>query len=309
MAERPNGFWHRSYLVNGRPKDVSIFQLDQQCYPILDLCDYLDCFPEEVDFTRNIIATGVIQEVLAVLESKHDAHTGLYATEETPGDDAVEYPFHFSSHVLLWRTFTRLHNLFGRLKLQRGDQVSQLDEMAAELKRRTLQSFTATHPVCDKRMFAYLTDGQGESIFYHDANDIPTLFAKEWSFVSSLDEVLVWKNTMEFSFSPANKGGYCRDGAYAGLGSVHSPGAWALGYFQELAFAASMEDTPAMQAAWTKISAAMNWDGTFSEAVDPNTAECTSKAWFSWPGAMIGALLIRMRMNGQEEVLLGESTG
>lgn len=27
---------------------------------------------------------------------------GLYATEETSRDDAVEFPFHFSSHALLW---------------------------------------------------------------------------------------------------------------------------------------------------------------------------------------------------------------
>ncbi|KAF2822536.1 hypothetical protein CC86DRAFT_79903 [Ophiobolus disseminans] len=307
-AERPEGFWHRSYLVNGRPKDASVFQLDQQCYPILELCDYLDCFPGDIEFVKGIMATGVVQQVLAVLESKHDTETGLYATEETPGDDAVEYPFHFSSHVLLWRTFIRLHNLFECLKLEPGNSVPKLDEMAAELKEHTLRSFATTRPVCGKRMFAYLTDGQAKTTFYHDANDIPTLFAKEWSFVSSSDEVLIWKNTMEFGFSPNNDTGFCNDGVYGGLGSVHSPGAWTLGYFQELAFAASMDDAPAMQAAWTKISAAMNWDGTFSEAVDPKTAECTSKAWFSWPGAMIGALLIRMRINGQEEVLLGKST-
>lgn len=48
----------------------------------------------------------------------------------------------------------------------------------------------------------------------------------------------------------------------------------------------------------------MQWDGTFPEAVDLKTAQCTSKAWFRWPGAMIGALLIRMRKNGQEAILL-----
>jgi meiotically up-regulated gene 157 (Mug157) protein len=157
------------------------------------------------------------------------------------------------------------------------------------------------------QLFAYLTNGHKKAKFYHDANDIPTCFALEWSFVSTADEVLIWQNTMDFGFSLANEVGYCSDGAYGGLGSVHSPGAWTLGYFQELAYAASMDDARAMQVAWTKIAAAMHWDGTFSEAVDPNTAECTSKAWFSWPGAMIGALLIRMRLNGQEEILVGKS--
>jgi hypothetical protein len=303
-AERPNGFWQRSYLVNGQPKDRTIFQLDQQCYPLLGLCDYLDYFPEEVEFVRNIVAKGVIQQILSALDSKKDPHTRLWWTDETPGDDAVVYPHHFSSHVLLWRTYTRLHRLFARAGLLQGSQRLQLDAIAAGIKTRTIESFAAQHPKTGKRMFAYLTDGHGNSTFYHDANDVPTYFAKEWGFVSTPEEVAIWTATMEFGLSPTNETGYCNDGLYGGLGSVHSPGAWTLGYFQELAYAASMNNSPAIQAAWTKIAAAMNWDGTFSEAVDAKTAKCTSKAWFSWPGSMIGAQLIQMRMNGQEKVLV-----
>lgn len=306
-AERPHGFWHRSYLINGRPKDHCIFQLDQQCYPILEVCDHLDHFPDDFELVKRFVSSGVVQEVLHVLKSKRDSQTGLYSTEETPGDDAVDDPFHLSSHILLWRTLMRLQNLFAHLNLPGGDQVHGFDEMAAELRLRTLRSFTATHPSSGKRMFAYLTDGHGKVKFYHDANDIPTLFAREWGFVSTRNEVLIWKNTMDFGFSPDNEAGYCSDGVYGGLGSVHTPGAWTLGYFQELAYAALLNNASAMQVAWTKITAAMQWDGTFSEAVNANTAECTSKAWFSWPGAMIGALIINMRMNGQERVLLGRA--
>ena len=306
QAGRPDGFWHRSYLINGRPKDSSIFQLDQQCYPLLELCDYFEHFPDEAEFVKGILGTGVIEEVLAVLAAKQDARTGLWPTDETPGDDAVIYPFHFSSHVLLWRTFTRLHALFSNPSLDQSGEIPQLDTMAADLKERVYRSFTATQQLGGKEMFAYLADGFGKMTFYHDANDIPTLFARDWNFVSTSAEALLWTNTMEFGFSSANEAGYCKDGLYGGLGSVHSPGAWTLGYFQELGYASSMDDNPAMRTAWTKIAAAMHWDGTFSEAVDPRTAECTSKAWFSWPGAMIGALLIRMRMNGQEEILMGK---
>jgi hypothetical protein len=105
---------------------------------------------------------------------------------------------------------------------------------------------------------------------------------------------------MRFGLSPANEKGYCSQNPYGGLGSVHSPGAWTLGCFQELAYAAFLNDVPAIQAAWNQVAAAMHWDGTFSEAVNPETGKCTSKAWSSWPGAMIGAQMIRMRRNGQE---------
>ncbi|HZD58033.1 MAG TPA: hypothetical protein VE136_14985, partial [Anaerolineales bacterium] len=38
-ARRPDGHWGRAYLPNGFPKDDA-FQLDQQCYPLLELADY-----------------------------------------------------------------------------------------------------------------------------------------------------------------------------------------------------------------------------------------------------------------------------
>ncbi|KAH7406471.1 Six-hairpin glycosidase-like protein [Phaeosphaeria sp. MPI-PUGE-AT-0046c] len=286
-AKRPHGFWHRSYLANGEPKDPSIFQLDQQCYPLLELCDFLDS----------------VVDILAVLATKQDPDTQLWSTDETPGDDAVIYPHHFSSHVLLWRTFTRLYQLHLLLGQASDNQAQWLFKLAAQVKERAMQAFIARHP-SHGLLFSYLTNGHGESTFYHDANDIPTAFAKEWAFVSSPDEISIWKSTMSFGISSANKNGYCNEVPYGGLGSVHSPGAWTLGYFQELSYAAFANDVDVMQSTWTKIAAAMQWDGTFSEAVDAKTAECTSKAWFSWPGAMIGALLIRLKLNGQEEVLL-----
>jgi len=302
-AERPNGYWQRSYLANGKPKDRSIFQLDQQCYPLLELCDYLEYFPEDLDFTRRLLNTGVVEDILAVLASKQDPVTQLWPTDETPGDDAVIYPHHFSSHVLLWRTYARLGQLYLRANQDPIAQVQELSKMAAQVKDYTLRAFSSEHP-CHGRIFAYLTDGCGDSTFYHDANDVPTAFAKEWAFVSTFEEISIWESTMRFGISSANESGYCNDSPYGGLGSVHSPGAWTLGYFQELFVATSVNDVHVMRNTWQKIAAAMQWDGTFPEAVDATTGECTSKAWFSWPGAMIGALLIRLKMNGQEKVLL-----
>ncbi|RYO82063.1 hypothetical protein DL766_010145 [Monosporascus sp. MC13-8B] len=175
--------------------------------------------------------------------------------------------------------------------------------MATDTRDRTLRFFTTHHLHNGKSMFAYLIDGHGEHTFYHDANDVPTLFAAEWKFVETPDQITTWRNTMDFGLSPSNERGFCAEGPYGGLGSQHSPGAWVLGYFQELAYAALVDDAPAVDDVWEKILAAMQWDGTFSEAVDPQTAECSSKAWFSWPGSMIGALLVRMRVNGKDKYL------
>ena len=305
VAQRPYGFWHRSYLVTGKPKDQPIFQLDQQCYPLLEICDYLDYFPDEISFVKDLLESQTTTDVLTLLESKRDPGTGLWPTDETPGDDAVIYPYHFSSHVLLWRTMARLRDVWKQLS-PADNEVRRLDQIVADLRDRTLQSFVSKQPESKRTMFAYLTDGRGHQTFYHDANDVPTLFAAEWGFVESSDEISVWKNTMDFGFSTANIEGYCDKEPFNGLGSVHSPGAWVLGYFQELAYGAYLQDRTRIKSTWEKISAAMQWDGTFSEAIDPKTAQCSSKAWFSWPGAMIGALLIRMKYNGIERVLLAE---
>ena len=44
-------------------------------------------------------------------------------------------------------------------------------------KRVSIQGFLTRNEVTGKSMIAYLTDGHGQHTFYHDANDIPTVFA------------------------------------------------------------------------------------------------------------------------------------
>lgn len=302
VAQRPAGYYHRSYLVNGKPKDGGIFQLDQQCYPLLELCDFFEYFPEDAEFVRRMINTQAVQDVLSHLLMKQDTTTGLWPTEETPADDPVQQPYHFSSHVLLWRTITRLASLLDMLQVTLVPSSRHLLHIAAQLKQDTMRIFVADHP-SGHSVFAYTTNGE-EFHFYYDANDVPTLFAHDWGFISTPDEVNIWKKTMTFGLSAANTLGYSEDGPFRGLGSTHSEGAWTLGYFQELAYATWSNNRPLMQHAWKRITAAMQWDGTFSEAVSPVTAECTSKAWFSWPGAMIGTLLIKLRNDGLESILV-----
>lgn len=307
VAQRPHGFYHRSYLVNGWPKDSPIFQLDQQCYPLLELCDYLEYFPHETDFIKELIAAGTVQAILELLIARRDPITCLWQTDETPADDPLTYKYHFSSHVLLWHTLNCVRRLFSKMNVDARDLSQELQHLADDLKSRTLRAFRAKDGT-GRHIFAYCTDGQGHYKLYHDANDVPTLFAPEWGFVTTLEEIATWRHTMAFGLSNANVEGYCDIEPYGGLGSIHSPGAWTLGYYQELAYAAWAEDSQAMQRAWKKVTAAMQWDGTFSEAVDPRTARCTSKAWFSWPGAMIGVLLIKLRGSKQEKILLTTDT-
>ena len=295
-AQRPHIFWHRSYLANGVPKDGPIFQLDQQCYPILELCDYFETIPDSENFVRGILEERTISSIIDILLAKRDPQSKLFPTDETPGDDPVEFPFHFSSHVLVWHMFKRLSELLKKLGDSSTLQSLRMQELAKETLDATTTHFVAQNPKTNETMFAYLTDGTGQHAFYHDANDIPTLLAREWGFVSTGELSGLWIRTMEFGLSIGNDGGYYGDGPFGGLGSVHTPGPWPLGYFQELVFAEMMGNYPARDNAWGRIQGTMFSDGLFSEAVDSSTGECTSKAWFSWPGSMIGSALLRDRM-------------
>ena len=295
-AERPHGYWHRSYLANGIPKDGPVFQQDQQCYPVLELCDFFDQFPEEHTFVEKILCDETVDLILHMLEDHRDPATGLYKTEETPGDDAVEHPFHFSSHVLLWHTVRSLSALYKSFPKITKVNTEQLDKLAEKIKVATLQHFVGQHPQTKEVLFAYLTDGAGQRTFYHDANDIPTLFALDWDFIDTPKLEAIWNRTMDFGLSPLNEGGFYPEGEFGGLGSVHTRGPWPLGYAQEFIYANLTGDALSREDAWRRIQGSMFWDGLFPEAVDSNTGDCVSKAWFSWPGSMIGSALLRFSL-------------
>lgn len=292
-AERPHKFWHRSYLITGKPKDGPVFQLDQQCYPILELCDYYSEYPNEREFVGKILSSQVVTEVLDHITSRRDKTNGLFPTDETPGDDEVVYPFHFSSHVLLWYALSRLADLLLLVPTPLGGLADRVRPLADEIRMQTMQHFLISgRSAGESNKLAYLVDGYGEYEFYHDGNDIPTAFAASWGFFSTKRELEAWHNTMNYALSEENRLGYSSGGPFAGLGSVHSRGPWPLGYFQEMIFADIRGDKQMKADVMRRIIGAMQWDGTFGEAVDLKTGETTSKAWFSWPGAMIATELI-----------------
>ena len=130
-----------------------------------------------------------------------------------------------------------------------------------------------------------MTDLEGQYQFYHDANDLPTVYAPLWGFCDKTDPH--WLGTMQFAFTPDNKGGYYL-GHFVGLGSVHTPHKWPFGDGQELLYAWISGDDKRKQQVLEKLKTTACWDGMYNEAVDENTGEILSRYWFSWPGAFIG---------------------
>lgn len=339
-------FWRRSYLINGQPKDGTVYQLDTQLYPFLQLCEYYDSYgdvlhqPENKALVEDMVKSETFSSVLLDVLSRQDPHTGLFKTDETPADDdSRDYPFHLSSNILAWHTMRKLAQLLGaqRFLPQAVIDSPYLLHVANRIFDGIIQNL-----ICQ------CGDGSGEQIFaygldpskskddpsrhrqYHDGNDIPTLFSLNWGFLDANtggerhftadrpDLRQIWEKTMSWAFTPdpdwtvdpatrartpGYNSGYAGNGTepFHGLGSDHSDGAWVLGFFQEWKFARLVGDTEREDSAWAKIQGSMQWDGTFSEAVDVYDGQCTSKTWFSWPGAMIGAEVIETVINQADE--------
>ncbi|KAG8159874.1 hypothetical protein KVR01_010511 [Diaporthe batatas] len=326
-------FWRRSYLVNGLPKDAEVYQLDTQCYPFLELCEYFERYqsrPGTTDVVKSILTSNpfknILQDVLSRQdtpkghdsETDPDTKTNLFATEETSADDdSEEYPFLLSSNILLWYTLRKLDCLLSRPEFpdsEAPDLVllqAQLEPVTVVIRENILKHFISQ--INGKAVFAYGLDpsrglNDPERLrYYHDSNDLPTLYARDWGFLKSdggdrgQEQYLrkLWECTMLWAFTP-NPDPESVNRAYAGtgtepfhgLGSDHTPGPWTLGFFQEWKFAQMVRDRVREDKAWRQIQGSAQFDGTFSEAVDIETGLCTSKTWFSWPGAMIAENLI-----------------
>lgn len=287
-ARRPDGFFARSYMTSGAVKDRA-FQLDQQCYPILELAQY-------VEVTGDVAVAGdclpTVQATLAEIDRRRHPDRPLFATDETPGDDPLDLPYHFSSHVLLWYTLTRLQRLSLRLSLD----GTPFEELAAAVRTAATAAFAVDGP--EGRHFAYAVDLAGRSLRYHDANDLPTVLAPLWGFCGRDDPL--WQATMRFAFSVANQAGYF-PGPFGGLGSVHTPGPWPLGDVQELVYARIVGDADRERAVVDRLAATACVDGALPEARDATTGEVRSRHWFAWPGAALTLALVDPSWQPPEE--------
>ena len=274
---RPDGLWARSHHADGRRKDLG-FQADQQLYPVLEACDYwrlTGSLPGGVNWTDAIAAAW--SRTLARIDSA----TGLLATVENAADDPAAAPFVASSQILLWYAANRLAELSAAtaLRLDAAELLATADRMSAAFGRW----FAAQRP------WPYAVDGEGASILYHDANDLPLSLAPTWGFCSPGDDG--WRATMDFAWSADNPGWF--GGERGGLGSVHTPHPWALGDVQDWLVGRAMGDDERCARAVQRLTDVAFVDGMLPEAYSAGRQpDVRIRHWFAWPGAAFAALRV-----------------
>jgi uncharacterized protein len=278
-AQRPHRSWGRAYLTTGYCKDED-FELDEQCYPLLELCDYCQRFGDEPLLRR---ISPQVNEILSMLLEYKAEQMWLFRTRETPADDLVRYPYHFSSQVVLWWMLKRLASIQERMPFTTHD----LATWAENVRQACFAAFRTEWE--GKAVFAYLTDLQGNYHLYYDANDLPTICAPVWEFCHPHDET--WNQTLQFALSTSNTGGFY-PGVFGGLGSIHTSHPWPLGDVQELLYAQVLGDQERWQRVWQKLKQVVQWDGLFSESINEATGQVESRHWFSWPGAFLSTVLL-----------------
>lgn len=230
-TKNKGGFWARSYIINGKTKDTSgIFQLDQQCYPFLELCDfwktYADLHPidgvpptdairtKAKTLVQEILGEKTFRTVLQVLVEHIDEKMGLIKTDETPGDDEVKYGNLYSCNLLTWYTFVRLAELLGQKEFtEQAEALSGLNLLgrAQNIRANMLEKMVKAVQLgeSEKEVFSYDCGFDGpelstelKHVIYADGNDIPTLMTKKWNFVEGVEPKYldIWHNTMQWMF-------------------------------------------------------------------------------------------------------------
>lgn len=276
---RPNAAWARSHHANGQRKDER-YQVDQQLYPLLELCDYWRVtggLPVLDDIRLDW--TALVSAVLEQLESEQSGE-GLLPSQENAADDRAALPYLLSSQILAWYTLSRLAELNEILRLDHP-----VAAMAERLRLAVYEHFPADGPA--GRLWAYAVDGTGQSQLLQDANDLPTALAPLWGFCSADDPL--WRATIDFAFSAANPAH--ADGPAGGLGSPHTAGVWSLGLIQEWVARSLTGETRLAADALRRFVATACSDGALPEASDPASAALAARPWFAWPGAVVGALM------------------
>lgn len=218
--------------------------------------------------------------------ARFNTNTGMIWTAFRSSDDRARYPFNIPQQALIVIALQDVARLavdgYGDQKL-----ANDAGSMAAQVYEGIVR-FGRAH-TSKGWMYAYETDGRGNSLLMDDANAPDLLALPYLGWCSAYDPTYL--NTRNFVLSKSNP--WYFTGTYAqGLGSPHTPDGfvWPLGIITRGLTATSEAETSESITMLAETDAA---DGLMHESFWPDGYWLFTRADFGWANALYAELLFR----------------
>lgn len=292
------------------------FELDSLCYPVQLLHDYWQQTQDASLFDANTYA--MLKRVVEVMlvEQRHEAlsryyferrdderpldtlaasghgrptnFTGMIWSGFRPSDDACTFGYHLPDNMFAVVVLGYVEDFAKRFY-----NDTQFAEQAQEL-RSTIDKGIRDYGIVETakygKVYAYETDGFGNSILMDDAN-VPSLLSMPYlGYRPATDEI--YRNTRAFVLSSDNPF-YVQGSVASGIGSPHTPPGrvWPISLMvQGLTSTSPAEQKQVLQMLLNSTAGT----GYMHESFCPDDPFQFSRPWFAWANSLFGEFVVQL---------------
>ena len=219
-------------------------------------------------------------------------HTGMTWSGFRPSDDRCIYGYLIPSNMAAVVALRELGEIAGEVYKDAALKTEAL-ALAGQIEEGIERYGIVQHPVYG-RIYAYETDGAGNTVLMDDAN-VPSLLAIPYiGYRTGDDEVT--RNTRRFVLSSDNP--YYNSGQYArGIGSPHTPE----GYVWHIALimqAMTSTDRGEIMSILHMLAETHANTCFMHESFDPDRPGEYTRSWFAWANTLFAELMQNLMEEG-----------
>lgn len=289
------------------------YELDSLCYPVQLIADYVGATGDSLIFDEDLHQTFQIIVQTIQREQRHDTEsryrfqrhndvpndtlpfegrgtstnfTGMSWSGFRPSDDACKFGYLIPANMF---AVVCLGQMAAFAERYLGDSV--LAERARQLRDEIefgIQNYGIVQHPKFGAMYAYETDGYGNTLLMDDAN-VPSLLSIPYlGYRPATDPI--YRNTRAFILSQSNP--YYSEGKFArGIGSPHTlPGRiWPIALIMQ---GLTSVDEAEKQALLTMLVNTTAGTEYMHESFDPDDPAQFSREWFGWANSLFGEFVM-----------------
>lgn len=292
------------------------FELDSLCSPVQLLHDYWATTRDESLFDETIYA--MLKRVIEVMliEQRHDRYsryyferddvdrpldtlagegrgrpvnyTGMVWSGFRPSDDACTFGFHIPSNMFAAVVLNYAKEILEKF-YNDAPLAAQAEELQAAIEQGIQNYGLVDHPNFGK-IYAYETDGFGNSLLMDDAN-VPSLLSIPYLGYRPASDP-IYQNTRAFVLSRSNP--YFVSGRYAsGVGSPHTGAGtlWPISLMVQGLTSRDPEEQRKLLNTLVSTTAGTNF---MHESFYPDDPSRYTRSWFAWANSLFGEYVIKL---------------